>query len=344
MKKLLKKSLIFSLTVFVLGFVITFTGLFLGGARDWTEQAKQSYVRTKETLKNGMDSLPILTSFYNIGGFSLEVDQGKATFSINENYEKHAGDYFDFHIAETDEIDSIELTDFDGNLEIKETMGDSFGIESKNAGEFQYYVEDGTLYIGVLPVLSKKHGTAELTVYVPRDFYFSRTYLSFWGDKADISCALSGKEGTFLLPAGDEMSIESLAYDNLKIQTGKGTMTVGNIVASEVSANVGIGELSVKDAESNSFTGDVGAGSGNFEFVASDNIKLQCGTGDVQMTVSGESGAFTKDITGQPKEVVIDGVEYSGPFERTYIEGTGNKNMEIQCNLGCITVDFIDKR
>lgn len=341
MKKILKRSFILSLILLGCGLIGTVTGLFLGGANDWLLQAKQSYFTTKETVEQSLGNIPFMKAFFNIEGFSFELNDGKALFSLNEDYEKHSGDYFDFHVASKDEITSLEITDFDSVLTIRESKGDSFGIESRNAGDFQYYVEDGTFYIGVFPEF-KNHSPvnpAELIVYIPGGVRFERAYVYFMGNRADIECTLTGTEGIFLSPNGDELNYEGLVFDTLKLQNGTGSSTVKTIEARDVLVDVGAGDCVIDSITADEFEGNVSSGDLSLSGDIRD-VNLKCGMGDVEFYPSRSENEYSIDLTGRPKEILIGNVSYSGPLMNTYIAGTGEGTLKIKCDMGNVKVGF----
>lgn len=160
--------------------------------------------------------------------------------------------------------------------------------------------------------------------------------------------------------------------DTLKLESygkilGTNGMSVGTIylrvpkelTLNEVSMNVGLGELKVESVNARELSIEVGAGSAGVNRFQAAKADISCGAGEVSVTgnvdeelgiengigrvicnVSGNKDDYSYDLEGALGNIKIDGGEYSGIGVSEYKEGNGSKQMDIECGLGEIVVNF----
>lgn len=127
----------------------------------------------------------------------------------------------------------------------------------------------------------------------------------------------------------------------------------------EVSLQVGVGELQIEDISVGELSVDIGVGNGVIHNFSATEASLECGTGTLEATGSvaqeldmeNDIGNIIYHATGNPKEynyeisskageIVIGEEVYSGIKQEEKINNNARKLINIECNIGDITVDF----
>ncbi|MCI6122516.1 DUF4097 family beta strand repeat-containing protein [Bariatricus sp. SGI.161] len=127
----------------------------------------------------------------------------------------------------------------------------------------------------------------------------------------------------------------------------------------EVSLDIGAGTLYVEDVCTESFSVDVGAGEAEIDHFSAAKVDLncdtgsltargsadldmeiECGVGEIQYTAEGEEHEFNYDIECGIGEIICGENSYSGLSVEKRIDNGANKEMQIECGVGNVTVEF----
>lgn len=174
---------------------------------------------------------------------------------------------------------------------------------------------------------------------------------------------------------GVDKKIKLYSYmeeDTLKLETnvripGTNGLSVGtiylrvpkNLELSEVSVDVGVGELKMESIAAQELSIEVGAGKAEVNRFRARKADVICGTGEVFVAgnvdaelsiengigsvvcnVDGDKEDYSYELEGALGSVMIGGQEYSGIGVSGHKEGNGGKQMDIECGLGEIVVNF----
>lgn len=129
----------------------------------------------------------------------------------------------------------------------------------------------------------------------------------------------------------------------------------------EISLQVGVGELQVEDISAGDLSVEVGVGNGVVHNFQATEASLECGTGTLEVTGSatqeldmendvgniiyhaaGNQKEYNYEISCGAGEIVIGEEVYCGIKPEEKINNNAQKLINIECNVGEITVDFTE--
>lgn len=208
------------------------------------------------------------------------------------------------------EITSLDIEIGMAAFEIVE--GESFSVES-NLKDLSVEEKNGVLQISD----EQKNGSigssdASVVLTVPAGFVF---------EEADISAG-----------AG-ELTIDTLAASELKLDLGAGETEIGSLtVLEKAEINNGAGELTIQGGELNDLSMDLGVG----EMELTGDCTINYGVGETILNLAGDSSdyqiALDKGIGG----ATLDGETMSGDS----VYGDGPNKISIDGGVGSLRIEF----
>lgn len=136
------------------------------------------------------------------------------------------------------------------------------------------------------------------------------------------------------------------AFDSVSLGVDAGTIELyGEIKADQFYAEVGAGEF---DASA-TITADkcdlqVGAGTIDIETIDANEISANCGTGEIDMELSGKEQDYNYEISCGIGEVDINDSQFSGlGVEKTISNDGAKRKVTLECGMGEIDVSFTNE-
>ncbi|MCM1191760.1 MAG: DUF4097 domain-containing protein [Butyrivibrio sp.] len=260
---------------------------------------------------NVADSLP-----------DLDYDIDDAT-SFDSNHDIWGGDVERFCLGEA--VERLEIEAGGCQLLTQVSGDDSFYVEVSDAGKFQAYLENGTLYVRSTPTSGRLNwGSWEncvVRLYVPEGYHYLET---------DIE-----------LGAGD-LEFQGLDADKVSLGVGAGQITVEGLKAEVLEMEVGAGRIDMRDIDVKEVKVEIGMGKlllwGNVESSAD----VVCAMGNVEMKLTGSQRDFNYRLNGALGNIALGSESYSGLGVSKTVDNGAGKDMEIECNAGNITIGFTD--
>lgn len=235
-------------------------------------------------------------------------------------------------IEEKSVFDSSEVTNVifeaeHGEFQIETWENAYYEIKSINQKDNQrirYSLEDGTLSICIK---GKKFVVFEDDVkailYVPRDTTVDKFKMSIGA--GELNCYnITNIEQLFINIGAGEGTFNGIAAEYVEMNVGAGDGNVENAIFGSTNFNVGVGDLDVYA----SITGDV---------------NIDCGVGDMDVELAGEYSDYNYKITVGLGEVSIGEQKYSGAVETTEIDNKQDKDVDVRCGVGDVSVEFNKK-
>lgn len=219
---------------------------------------------------------------------------------------EYKGDYvFGDSLEHYSNVQGIEMEMNAGEIKVLPYDGDSIEVETKGVGKklkFRSYMDGDTLKLESNVKLTRTNGISMGTIYlrVPQNIALREVSL-------DVSI------GT--------LNVESITAEEISVEVGAGTAEVHNLQAQRADISCGTGEISM--------TGNVDS-----------ELDIENDIGSIRCNITGDKEDFNYDVEGAIGSVQIDGREYSGIGFSEHKEGTGHKQMDIECGLGEIIVNF----
>lgn len=299
MKKFAKISLITAGVMFALGL-----GLFIGGG------VTGGIKLIEDFSVDGAESL--LRIFGGIPENVIPEEVKKAEY--NEAYPiVQGGSVNNMQICTRDEVTDMKICVMSGDLEIKSVGGtDYFGVDWEGMGRFQYYVEDGTLY-----VIST---IGDTTVYVPEDMVCESYTLAAAAGNVDAD-VIKAEEASLYFGVS-EVSIDTLEADGLTLEAGKCSFKI---------AQGNVGECSMTyDASDIGYSGSI-----------SGNVVVTGSMGNLEFELWGDSDQYNYSINSTMGSVDMPGYHVVGLTQNKTVDNNAGKDMTITSSMGSIEVNFM---
>lgn len=303
MKKFACISLITAAVMFVLGWGLLITGGVMGGVTLIKEFAVHGFSYLREGLFEIVESVP------------LDLIPEEVNINYNEAYPTIQGENVsNMQICGRDEVTDMKIYMMSGELSVKNCTTDDFGVDWEGVGKFQYYVEDGTLYV----ISTENFGN--VTLYVPVDMNFESCTLAAAASNVDIDTIKAGDVSMYF--GASEVSIDLLEADGFTLEAGKSSFEI---------AKGTIGDCVIEYD-----TGDIGySGSilGNAEVTGS--------MGNLEMELWGDSDQFNYFIHSSMGSVDMPGYDVVGWTQNKIIDNSAGKDMTINSSMGNIEINFM---
>ena len=140
--------------------------------------------------------------------------------------------------------------------------------------------------------------------------------------------------------AGNMESIV-LAADEIDLEIGAGNFDIEGLLSDKVDISVGAGNAEIDNIDSGKASLKVGAG----EIVADDmtvkNLDVECGMGNVSLTLSGDVTDYNYHVESAMGNVRIGDNEYTGIIGERNINNGSSRKIDVECAMGNIEIDFV---
>ncbi|MCH5340611.1 MAG: DUF4097 family beta strand repeat protein [Acetatifactor sp.] len=199
---------------------------------------------------------------------------------------------------------------------------DSFYLTTKNADKFQCYVENGVLYLKAVNANMINIGGSNekrIILSIPKDQFFEEVELE--------------------LGAGQTI-LDNLRAEEVSLEVGAGQIIGRNIRVGELGISVGAGQVELPGMNVDVLDVEIGMG----ELVGSGSIQksasLECSMGNLELTLTGREQDFNYELEVAAGNLTLGRNSYSGLARERNIQNGADKNMEIECSMGNVTILF----
>ncbi|MCM1188788.1 MAG: DUF4097 domain-containing protein [bacterium] len=259
--------------------------------------------------------------------------------NFDSHHEIHQGNVEKYALEGTAEKLQIEVGAC--TLSVEDSGDDSFYVEGENVGKLQAYVESGTLYLRSSVKGSVKSwselGGARITLYVPEGCSFQEAEINVGAGIFSFP-RLHAEEASVNVGAG-KITLTGVEAARLKIEVGAGQAELTDMKVTELEVEVGMGEF---------------AGDGEIER----RVSAECSMGNLDLCVVGRQEDFNYEISSAMGRVTLgayrgDGhhgeehheddhhsQSYGGFSAGRSIDNGADKDMELSCSMGNVTVSF----
>lgn len=310
MKKFAIGTLITSGIMFVLGLVLLIIGISAGGTKLIWDSVANGANSLVEGMLHGIDGLQ---DVYLINGHLA-----LPSVSYNEAYPINgSGEISDYQIALSDEITGMEIHISGGDLDILTSDSDYFGLERDGVGNFQYYVENGILYI----LSTEDFG--DVNLYIPEGQFFDKYNLSAMASDVDIEASINA-DAVAMFCDGVDIDIDRMEAESFDMIANGCEMDIADGYVTDCSLTYVAGDISY----SGTITGDV---------------QVMGSAGELEFSLTGDSDRFNYQITSALSEIDIPGHRMAGLSYQKTIDNSASQDMMIAVNVGSVTLDFMEK-
>lgn len=207
-------------------------------------------------------------------------------------------------------------------MKIRVSEDNCFRVEADGMRKFQGYVEGGTMEIcGTSKASNNSEGNlgGSICLYVPEGYYFENTSLD--------------------LGAGS-LSVEELQTGALEANVGAGKMTFEKLEADQAELDCGAGQMTVEELSSRVAEVSVGMGSVRLNGDVTERLDGECSMGELKLTLAGVQTDFNYDLSCGMGELKVGDDSYNGLAQEKQINNNASKNMELECAMGSVVVEF----
>lgn len=204
-------------------------------------------------------------------------------------------------------VREVELEMAVGNVTVERHDGDTIEVETVGVAEelkFHSYMEENTLKLEAKKRVTGIEGAESGTVYlrIPKDMNLYEVSLQV---------------------GVGELQVEDISAGDLSVEVGVGNGVVHNFQATEASLECGTGTLEA--------TGS-----------ATQELDMENDVGNIIYHAAGNQKEYNYEISCGAGEIVIGEKVYRGIKPEEKINNNAQKLINIECNVGEITVDFTE--
>lgn len=259
----------------------------------------------------------------------IQENMGDVHYDLEDNV-----DYNPDHEVKTGTIDPYILGDDSQGItglqvqaggcamKIQVSEDDCFRVEADGMRKFQGYVENDTLVIcGTSKTGSNNEGNlgGSICLYMPEDFDFEKV--------------------TMDVGAGS-LIVEDLRTDSLEANVGAGKMAFEKLDANQATLDCGAGQLNVDELNSRTVEISVGMGSLHLTGDVTESLTADCAMGELKLTLAGEQTDFNYDLSCGMGAMKVGNDSYNGMANEKQINNQAAKDMELDCAMGSVMVEF----
>lgn len=248
----------------------------------------------------------------------------------------------------------VTMTDLDNDFDIQErsiTISKGTSNPTVSSAE-QYEFEDITnleISVGACEVIIQTSNTDTVQVDVSRLKYSAlgldlsveedngtlivRTMKD--GNVWDVISAKNSNGGILTIYLPENMSLSTAAFE-----FGACEVEISNLTVDHMDLFMGAAECEMERMNLSSLHAEVGAGSLDYSGTISGDVNIECGAGEVDLELSGTEKEFNYNLNVGLGEIEIGQKEYGGFAVDKTINNHADKNMEIECGAGSVSVDF----
>lgn len=299
MKKGTKFCLFFSIFFITVGFAVFTLAAIAGGGKQVIDWA----VRGDFTIG------PKKFSFFGVTSYvDLDLSQ-----------EIYTDDIMKKEIISQEKIRNLDVKIGFSGFIIKEIEGDDFYISCENISRYQYYVEDGTLYIKEATNDVKWISDRSIILYVPTNTEFNQFNVGIGG-------------GYF---EANNINAETIC---LLVQAGQ--IKVNNVNTSSLFVEVELGETKIRNANTKKLDMSVKLGSIGYNGYITEDANISCELGSITLKLKNDIRDHNFDTSCELGSVKIGSYDGSGFEVEKNINHNSPYNMKLECELGNIVVTF----
>lgn len=302
MKKFMKWCAVIALILLLIGLAMAFIA---GSQLNLNPEDNFGVTNGENSWFNWMNSKPL----YDIDDEVI----------FEDGYEVFTGDVEKYAVGSG--VDSMDIKAGGCAFYCKASDDGNFYVEAEGAGKFQCYILDDVLYVKTFHAATdwKHNNDSEIVLYVPKGYSF---------EKVDVNL------GAGLLELAD------VAATEMNLEVGAGQILAERIQMHKCGIEVGMGEIILEEIEADTVDAEVGMGHLEVDGAVYGDINASCAMGAIELKLTGTAEEFNYTVEAAMGNVTIDGASYTGLAQDKIIGNHAGKNMNVECSMGDIQVEF----
>lgn len=314
MKKFMKACVILAVIMLVLGGALALAAGTLRGNAMITEVVDSV---TGGRLHVNFGNMSIPWGIFWKDGWHFDLN---ASDIYDDSHPIMQGDVKEYAIDSSVKSLKIEMGGY--IFETRASVDDSFYLTTDGTEKFQCYEEGGVLCLKAVNSSIINIGASKgkrITLYIPEGQYFEKVELE--------------------LGAG-QVTFDKLNAGEVTLEVGAGQIIARNIWARDLGVSVGAGQIELSEMHVDVLDAEIGMG----ELVGNGSIqkraKLECSMGNMELTLAGRQQDFNYRLEVSAGNLTLGPNSYSGLGREKGIENGADKDMDIDCSMGNVTILF----
>lgn len=133
---------------------------------------------------------------------------------------------------------------------------------------------------------------------------------------------------------------EEIKLDDAKISVGAGSLYIEELYADNLSVEVGAGEAEIASFMVNDADFECGAGEMKVSGYSDQEVDIECGMGNVTYYTSGREEDYNYKFSCGVGKITCGSQSYSGIGSEHKVENHAFREMDINCGIGEVVVEF----
>lgn len=320
MKKFMKFCFVMAMVLIIIGGALYMVGIRVGGRENMGELLSNVGIHfpgmgsVTEFVDSGKEYATEIIDYIGADGYDINEAS-----MFREDYEIWSGNVSRQQIGQSP-VEALILEIGGSMVELEESDDGSIYIEGESVGKMQAYMEGSVLYVkSVRPAnLMDEIKNSSITLYLP-------------------DCILQSVEVS--LGAG-QLTLDNLTVQDMTASIGAGQLLMEDMELDTLDVSLGAGELRTEDVTVDILSASIGAGNMEFSGAVTGSADISCNMGNVSMELDGTKEDFNYQLNCVAGNMDIDGDSFVGAAVDRFIDNGAEKNMEINCSMGNVEVDF----
>ena len=136
--------------------------------------------------------------------------------------------------------------------------------------------------------------------------------------------------------------IDNITANELEIEAGAGEVRVNFADVKKFSANVGAGRVETSEMTAQEVDLELGMGECVYHGTIQRELDAECDLGNMEIMVKGSESDYNYEIECAAGNIDRGGRSITGLAAEKRINNSAPANFELSCNMGNITVSFLD--
>lgn len=137
---------------------------------------------------------------------------------------------------------------------------------------------------------------------------------------------------------------KEMTFDEVSLNMGAGTLTVGQIYTKDLSVEIGAGEVNLDRFQADEAKFECGAGTITAQGDVRSSVDIHCGVGSVAYTAAGREEEYNYEIECGVGEILCGDSSYSGLGKDRHIDNNADKDISVEGGVGSVIIDFAGDR
>lgn len=226
---------------------------------------------------------------------------------------------------EAGQVEDLEVTLNAGELDILNSDSDQIVVEiAGHTSEKDIALKDRTLSVENRSYKGVHTEGVHMWIYLPADIKLKDLDLTVHAGTVSIET--------------DQIMAE---HAEIEVDAGEFTAAGSIYVTGDTTLTVGAGYARLDYLSTGTMDVECGMGQTDLTLDAQDDVSVSCGMGEVNLKLYGTEESFNYDLECGVGEMLVGNSSYSGLGSSKTIANGADKELDAECGVGSITIQFV---